>query len=415
MNHFALKSYRMRAAVFIVTAFCFIASPFSSRAGVIDDLKSQIAQREKEITALEAAQAKYQAQLESTTQEGDTLRRQVSRIEKEIVSLTITIKKTQTKINETDMRIAQLGSQVVFTQEKIARAKERLAHMMRVLFAEGNRGFLSLIFSVRNFSDLFSQQEYLLTLQGEVRDNLAEVRAFKNELESFKRSQEAYKAELDELYEELGGQRLIADNQKKEKESLIRRTKNKEKEYQRLIADIAKQRADTEKEISALETKLRAAVDRSKLPVGSGILQWPIPVPRITQGYGKPNWNAVYDFHNGIDLGAPTGTPVRAARGGTVTGMGDNGRYAYGKWVAIDHGDISVTTLYGHLSLQKAKIGQKVAAGEVIGFVGSTGYSTGPHLHFSVFVTESFTLLESAVVKGLMIPVGGTINPAEYL
>ncbi|MEK7493983.1 MAG: peptidoglycan DD-metalloendopeptidase family protein, partial [Patescibacteria group bacterium] len=199
------------------------------------------------------------------------------------------------------------------------------------------------------------------------------------------------------------------------KETLLKQTKNKEKEYQRLIAEIEKQRKSTEKEVNVLEAKLRLAVDRAKLPVGSGILKWPIDDVRITQGYGKPNWKAAYDFHNGIDIGAPTGTPVRASLSGKVIGVGNNGKYAYGKWVSIDHGNMNITTLYGHLSLQKVSVGQNVVTGDIIGYVGSTGYSTGPHLHFTVFASESYMLLNSSSVPGLKIPVGGTINPIDYL
>jgi len=156
------------------------------------------------------------------------------------------------------------------------------------------------------------------------------------------------------------------------------------------------------------------AIDKSKLPVGKGILQWPVN-GRLSQSYGKPNWNAAYDFHNGIDIAAPTGTAVKAPLSGKVIGVGDNGRYSYGKWITIDHGDFNITTLYGHLSLQKVKVGQDVKIGEIIGYVGSTGYSTGPHLHFTIYTSDSYMLKESSIVKGLMIPIGASINPMDYL
>jgi murein DD-endopeptidase MepM/ murein hydrolase activator NlpD len=88
-------------------------------------------------------------------------------------------------------------------------------------------------------------------------------------------------------------------------------------------------------------------------------------------------------FHPGIDISAPQGTPIRASAAGTVVVAGSEG--GYGNAVILDHGD-SLSTLYGHMVSVGVKPGQQVAAGDVIGFVGSTGISTGPHVHFEVRV-----------------------------
>ena len=251
-------------------------------------------------------------------------------------------------------------------------------------------------------------------MQKEIKNNLSELKELKDSLEVFKADQESKNRELKFLYGDLEDQKKIAQDEKSEKDNLLRQTKNKEKEYQKLISSLEQQRKNIEKEIGALEEKLRAAIDRSKLPVGKGILKWPVD-NIITQGYGKPNWNAAYDFHNGIDIRASVGTPVKAALAGKVVGVGDNGRYSYGKWIAIDHGTYNITTLYGHLSLQKVSVGQTVKTGDIIGRSGNTGYSTGPHLHFTVFASENYTLIKSTKVPNLFIPVGGSINPLEYL
>lgn len=396
-----------------LTLFLFVCVG-NAHASLIDDLKRQIAEKEKEILELEAKSAAYQNQLEKTKAQRNTLQYELSRIEKEIIGLTVSIKKTQTTIIETDIRIEELKNLILFKEDEIRTVRDRLGEMLRLLNERDKEGLVSLIFSVRTFSELFSQQEYLISLQKEVHANLSNMQAFKRELESFKKSQEAEKEKVDALYDDLASERQIADNERKAQQTLLTQTRNQEKEYQRLLTNIEAQRSSIEKEITVLEAKLRLAIDKSKLPVGT-ILSWPLDSVRITQGYGKPNWKAAYDFHNGIDLGGPIGTPVRAALGGKVVGVGDNGRYAYGKWIAIDHGNLNITTLYGHLSLQKAKAGQSIQTGDVIGYVGTTGYSTGPHLHFTVFATESYTLLESTSVKNLWIPVGASLNPLDYL
>jgi len=399
----------------LAIAIVILSVPFGVHADTIADLKAQIAQKNQEIQDLETQKAQYQQQLDATKQQGNTLRRQLSSIDADILDLNVTIKKTQTSIIETDLQIEELKNQIGLKQTEIDNSKSHLAYVLRELNTTDNADFLSLLFASRSFSDIFSQQEYLLNLQDQVHSSLGDLRTFKLQLETFKDDQQSEKNRLSALQDDLNNQSMIANNQRDDKAALVRQTQNQESKYQSLLASIAKQQSSTENQIGTLETKLRLAIDRSKLPTGSGILAWPLDSVYITQGYGTPNWNAAYTFHNGIDLRASIGTPVKASATGTVVGVGDDGRYAYGKWIAIDHGDLNITTLYGHLSLQKVKIGQAVSVDEVIGYSGNTGYTTGPHLHFSVFVSNSFTLLESASVKGVMIPVGATIDPTQYL
>ena len=112
--------------------------------------------------------------------------------------------------------------------------------------------------------------------------------------------------------------------------------------------------------------------------MGSGELAWPVQ-GTITSKFGW-RWGA---FHRGVDIGAPTGTSVKAADAGMVTFAGWNG--GYGNLVKIDHGK-GKQTWYAHLSRFGVSVGDKVSQGDVVGYVGSTGISTGPHLHFEVHV-----------------------------
>ncbi len=389
--------------------------PSDVYATVIDDLKKQIEQKQQEIKNLEAQAVKYSQSLTTTQQQKNTLASELTKIGNQISVLNLQIKKTQLQADATTLQIEEIRDSISTKEGEIQKKKNNLTYTIRVIDqSDKENNALLLILSTRNFSDVFNQQNYILNFQNQIKNDLATVKVLKNDLEVFEKEQEQKRRELKSLGDKLKNQSVIVNDQKDEKNSLLKQTKNKEKEYQNLLAIIARQRGDSEKEISGLETKLRAAIDRSKLPIGKGILEWPLESVRLTQNYGKPNWQAAYDFHNGIDLAASVGTPVKAALSGTIVGIGNNGRYAYGKWISIDHGN-NITTLYGHLSLQVVKIGQIVKTGDVIGYSGSTGYSTGPHLHFSVFSSESYTLLESTKVPNLFIPVGGTVNPLDYL
>ncbi|MBI2635651.1 MAG: M23 family metallopeptidase [Parcubacteria group bacterium] len=122
-------------------------------------------------------------------------------------------------------------------------------------------------------------------------------------------------------------------------------------------------------------------------------------------------YNHSYKFHNGIDIAAYYGTPVHAALGGVVSASADDGRYAYGSWLSIRHSN-GLTTLYTHLSSKSASKGETVNQGQVIGYVGSSGFTTGPHLHFTVYSTNTFRVENRWY--GLL-PFGGSVNPFDYL
>jgi murein DD-endopeptidase MepM/ murein hydrolase activator NlpD len=121
---------------------------------------------------------------------------------------------------------------------------------------------------------------------------------------------------------------------------------------------------------------------RAGAPVPAQIPQWARPARGEITTYFEMRWG---EFHPGLDIAAPLGTPVRAASEGVVTMAGWNG--GFGKMVLIDHGG-GVTTLYGHNADLRVEVGERVVAGQLIADMGSTGYSTGSHVHFEVHVGE---------------------------
>jgi len=212
-----------------------------------------------------------------------------------------------------------------------------------------------------------------------------------------------------------------------------------------------------EQELESLQSQLRLIVHPGLLPqVGKGVLSWPFSakimnncakrskvfgnIYCLTQYFGNTPFatkNAqVYSGHghNGIDIGVPVGTPVRAALSGTILATGDTdlshdpyGRqcWSFGKWIMIAHAN-GLNTMYAHLSKRIVTKGTKVTTGQIIGYSGMTGYATGPHLHFGVYAAEGTKIMTFGDFKGVVrkrctnavMPVAtikAYLNPLSYL
>ena len=125
-------------------------------------------------------------------------------------------------------------------------------------------------------------------------------------------------------------------------------------------------------------------------------------------------------FHNGVDFGAPVGTPIFSAGDGRVLNVGNNGRYQYGKYVLVQH-ENNLTTIYSHMSAyaqvngRQIAVGDKVKTGDILGYVGKTGYAFGAHLHFGVYWAPSVHLENIPSCNCGLVPIGITISPLDYL
>ena len=211
------------------------------------------------------------------------------------------------------------------------------------------------------------------------------------------------------------------------------KTKSQESSYQKLIALKKQEEQSFEDALTDLRSKLQIAVNAADITkAGAGTIQWPVDRIIITQYFGNTAFAAAGAYkgkgHNGIDLGASIGTPIKAALSGTIIGTGNTddvrGCYSFGKWVLIKHGN-GLDTMYAHLSKINTAEGDTVSTGDVIGYSGETGYATGPHLHFGVYVSSATRILRlgdatnsSTACSGARMPIAplaGYLNPLNYL
>ena len=224
---------------------------------------------------------------------------------------------------------------------------------------------------------------------------------------------------------------LSIDKQKQ----LVDETKNDEAVYQVLLKEKQQERLELQQEIYEYESRIDYLRDPDSVPAPRhGLLLLPFEsTVRVTQNFGETSFARANarrygrPFHDGIDFGLPSGTGLLASADGLVIGTGNtdlvSSCQSWGRWVLIKH-TFGLTTLYAHLSLIKVRLGQRVSAGDLIGYSGNTGFSTGPHLHFGVYDSNGIRVVpyeqvsSGARCRGLLVPVAATeakLNPREYL
>lgn len=400
---------------FLVIIIATLLFPVRAIFAQIDEaaLREQISLKEEEIKRLEAEEAVYKQALSQTQSQSKTLKNQISLIESQINQLTINLKITKAKISKTESNIKLHFQEINEKEKEIQKRKSAMGESIRFLSRFESQGLAVVILKSDKLSDFLNSSRYLINLENGLYDNLAILTQDKTELENLISEEKDLKKDLDDFKSELIVKNNLVQKQKGDKNKLLAETKNKETEYQKMISQVQIRQSEIQREIFELEDKLRGQVGGVP-PPRPGALVWPL-LGRITQGYGPTSitgfYNDAYKFHNGIDIAAYYGASIRAALDGVVTASGDNGKYAYGEWLAIRHNN-GLTTFYSHLSTKAVSVGQIVSQGQIIGYEGSTGFVTGPHLHFTVYSTNTFKTEKRWF--GLL-PLGGSINPFDYL
>lgn len=357
----------------------------------------------------------YSGLVNQTQQQRSTLANEIKSLEANALVLEKKIKDNTEQIQNLDGEIDGLERKIDEKERVIDAQKELLKTLMQSYYENTERTKLVLLLSSRESERLFNQNDWTIETGQKIQEMLEAITAAKSGLAIQHDSLRGKKNEADSLRAQLEQRSGYLESAKQSKEILVTKTQQQEQKYNNIIDDLEEKRNEIEDEINQLEAAKIDQLDLSKIPAfNKSTLFFPVVNPRKSQGYGKATWTKQYSFHNGVDFADKVGTPIIAAGDGKVLATGNNGRYAYGKWIAIDHGN-GLVTMYGHLSVQKVSKGDTVKRGGVIGLMGNTGFSTGPHVHFTVFAKNSFDIVPSTKVSGLMLPTGAHVNPEKYL
>ena len=381
----------------------------------VEKLKQEIEAKEAKVKELEEQAAAYKKTIDEKKGEANTLVNKIVVLDSQRKKLETEINITQTQIEGATISIEKLTLEIKTKEIEIETLKKRTGAILRTIRDYDEIDLAEIILEGNNFSEIFNIAEAVQILQEEIQEKLKALKVLKSKLEGDRQELDSQKEELETFNDELHYKKVVVEGERGKKKELLNVTKGQENKFQKLLNDTKAQQETIQKDIYELESKMRYLIDPAKIPAAQkGLFAWPCE-GIITQGYGPTSKtgfiNDFYTFHNGIDIASSVGTPIKAPMAGKVAASGTNGNYAYGNWLAIDHQN-GLITLYAHLSAKKAVKGQEVKKGQIIGYMGSTGFSTGSHLHFTVYAANTFETQEKWY--GLL-PIGGSLNPMNYL
>lgn len=385
-------------------------------AATADDIQKQLDEKQQQIKALQEQAQSYKENIDTTKQEANTLKNLIANYNKTIQLLEKQIDKDQRSIMLLSDKITQTELQISAHEQSIENNKAQTAALMREMYASDGESTIELVLRYEHLSDFYDEVQNQNSLNSNLDQNLKNLKSEKANLENAKADLSQQQKDLKDAKDDLTAQQAITESQKTEQQYILKQTRNQEIQYQNLLKEVINKQDEVQRQIFELEDQLRRSLNPSLIPTtGHGVLEWPAQ-GRLTQGYGctafaKTSRAYPTCFHNGVDIAAPIGTPIRAASGGLIVGVA-SAPYAYGKWVTIEH-ENGMVTLYGHMSVQATKVGQTVQRGDIIGYMGSTGYSTGSHVHFTVYAPGTYTTKPSKLAGTL--PIGASLNPIDYL
>jgi len=418
MNYF-------KKILILIILFTFFAG--IAQAQNAQELKDQILDKSDAISKLEEEIRQYQQQIDVISSEKDSLSNTLKSLDISKKKLEANTRLTQSKITEKNTEIRQLTSQIGDKTERISDGKTVISKAFANLYQSNSISIIENILGKKSFSEVWKSDDELIILQGNMQGRIEDLKSLKTNLEENKKLTERKRAELVALTDDLRNQTKIIADTVAEKNYLLKETRNTEANYNKILIEKRVQKQAFETEIANLESALKFGLDPNTIPsAGTKVFRFPLKNVRYTQYFGNTDFATknptVYNGkgHNGIDFAASIGTAVMAADSGVITNVintSSSRRCGYGKWITVKH-PTGLSTLYAHLSLATVKVGNSVEAGQVIGYSGNTGFTTGPHLHFGVYVTKGLQTIESRSCPGIIIPYAAFnayLNPLSYL
>lgn len=359
-------------AVLLLGAFILAVAAIPVYAGSLEERRQEQAELEER---LEQERTALQQQRNRET----SLQAELAQLDRRLKELQEELERLAGEIEAAEEEINIIEEELVEAEEQLAYREELLKTRIRAIYERGTVTYLEVLLGATSFSDFINRFNNLKLIANNDQRLVEEVEAERDRIQGIRDELEEKKNELEAMR-----RRTLANEAETERTAASRGRVLEELQDQ--IARNIQAIADLEQEAQELESIILELIRESWGPGIGGKLQWPIEPPAvITSGYGwrRDPFTGAQSWHGGLDIAPYWGNPnwILAAETGRVIFSGWNG--GYGNCIMIDHGGGTVT-LYAHMSTLNVSVGQMVSRGQRIARAGTTGYSTGVHLHFEV-------------------------------
>jgi len=419
--------------IFFAT-FVFLTSTNVVFAQSVSELENQIKSKNNDIGSLMIELERLRSELSEINKQSNTLGRAVSELDATRKKLLTEIQITEDRIKTTNNSISLLETEIGEKETSINKAKKAIGSGIKKMNELYSQNIAYNILAKKSFTEAVKETNDILEFQKNLQEKVLLLKIQQEDLSRSILEKEEAKGKLLEFKTEVLGQKTVVEKNKTEKETLLKTTKNQESEYQKIITEKERLRAQFEAELIEFESRLSFILDPKSIPAANhGVFAWPLDNILITQGFGlTPDSVKLYSHRQGAWQGRHTGVdfranndPVKAMASGEVIGFGNTDtvcpRASFGGWVLIKY-DNGLASIYSHLQTITATIGQKVKTGDIVAYSGNTGYSTGPHLDVKIVPASAVSIQTwpSAGCRGknytTPIVAGGTyLDPLLYL
>lgn len=379
-------------------AFC----PVTSWADEVSDLKSSIEQKQQEIKEAERQKNQLKTGLTDVQAMIEDLERSKNSLAAYVSQLDGNLAEIQAKISELSELIAQKEEEIVQTEAEIEQALAReqaqyeaMKGRIKSIYERGDNFYIETLLSAKSFGDMLNQAEYIKKLADSDKRTFDKYQAAREYTQVCKAQLESEQELLDEAKKNVEAEQKSLEGLIAEKEAEISTYEADINNREQLVKEYEAEIAAQNEEIKALESAAKALQKQleqagKKKTYDGGMFAWPAPsYTRISDDYGNRMHPTLHveKFHNGVDMAAPGGSPILAAYNGTVIAASYSS--SMGNYIMIDHGD-NLYTIYMHASALYVSQGTEVVKGQKIAAVGTTGRSTGNHLHFGVRLNGNY-------------------------